>query len=126
MTYWNNDIKNSEPLARGTKQPQSDPSFMTLHFQAIIRPQMAEQVFLELAEGAFVRSLVAEEVQGSGTRSVRSLGSTTEAELLPKVAIGGFIKDEDLERVVSCLRGHASTGRSGDGKIFVSRVLSEL
>lgn len=97
---------------------------VTRRFQAIFRPQMAEQVFMELAQGGLVSALVAEEVQGSGTRTI---GMSSEVELLPKVSISGVVEnDADLDRVVQCLRSHASTGRSGDGKVFVFPVLSEI
>lgn len=95
---------------------------MTLCFQAIIRPQMAEQVFLDLVQTNVVQALIAEECQGSGTRST---GTRTEVELLPKVIIYGMVEDDDLQQVIDCVRAHASTGRSGDGKIFIYPISSE-
>lgn len=95
---------------------------MSLRFEAIIRPQKAEQLCIELCASDLVTALQATECQGSGTRSPTA-GS--EADLLPKVAVSGIIEEEDKEAILEIIRHHASTGRRGDGKIFVSQVLSE-
>lgn len=95
---------------------------MSLRFEAIVRPQKAEQLCIALSDTDMVRALQAIECQGSGTRSPTA-GS--EADLLPKVALTGIIEDDDAEAVLEILRHHASTGRRGDGKIFLSRVVSE-
>lgn len=95
---------------------------MSLRFEAIIRPQKAEQLCIELSASGLVDVLQAIECQGSGTRSPMA-GS--EADLLPKVAVAGIVEVEDLEAVLEMVRHHASTGRRGDGKIFVSPVLTE-
>ncbi|TVR45312.1 MAG: hypothetical protein EA402_04720 [Planctomycetota bacterium] len=96
---------------------------MPVHFLAIVRAQLAEQVFLDLAAQGQVEALVAEEVQGSGTRTT---GIGSEVELLPKVAISGIVESADLDQMVQALRTHACTGRSGDGKIFCFPVISDL
>ena len=95
-------------------------------FQAIVRPQVAERVFLELAASGFVESLYAQEIQGSGSRSQGHTIKTADFGLLPKVQICGMVRREHYEQVIAAIRSTASMGRSGDGKIYVSSVMQEF
>ena len=44
-------------------------------------------------------------------------------EFTPKVKIEIVCPDEDLNKIVECIRLNAHTGRIGDGKIFVTKVI---
>ena len=47
-------------------------------------------------------------------------------EFTPKVKIEVACRDEEVDRIVACIKEHAHTGRKGDGKIFVNPIESVI
>ncbi len=92
--------------------------------EAIIKPFKLEEVKEALAaEG--VQGLTVTEVKGFGRQKGHKelyRGAEYVVEFLPKVKLEIVIRDELLEAVVQAIVKAASTGRIGDGKIFVSPV----
>ena len=94
--------------------------------QVLVRPQVAERVFIDLAASSFVEDLFAQEVQGAGSRSHLHAQPSADLDLLPKVLIGGVVHADFYEEVIASIRALASMGRRGDGKIFVAPIHSEI
>ena len=92
--------------------------------EAIIKPFKLEEVKEALAEEG-VQGLTVTEVKGFGRQKGHKelyRGAEYVVEFLPKVKLEIVIRDELLEAVVKAIVNAASTGRIGDGKIFVSPV----
>ena len=95
---------------------------MLQRFLAVIRPHAAEQICMDLLAAHCVTDLEAVECQGSGTRALGVIG---DGDLLPKVSLSGIIDPDDLDTLITVIRSHAATGRSGDGKIFIYPIHAE-
>lgn len=92
--------------------------------EAIIKPFKLEEVKEALA-GEGVQGLTVTEVKGFGRQKGHKelyRGAEYVVEFLPKVKLEIVIRDDLLEPVVKAIVNAASTGRIGDGKIFVSPV----
>lgn len=92
--------------------------------EAIIKPFKLEEVKEALAEVG-VQGMTITEVKGFGRQKGHKelyRGAEYVVEFLPKVKIEIIVGDEVLEEVVKAIVKGASTGRIGDGKIFVSSV----
>ena len=92
--------------------------------QAIIRPERLDSVKKALEEQGFV-ALTIIESKGRGEQKGITLeyrGKKVEVDTLPKVKIEVVIKDDQVDKVISIVRGAARTGKFGDGKIFVLPV----
>jgi nitrogen regulatory protein P-II 1 len=92
--------------------------------QAIIRPERLDGVKKALEEKGFI-ALSIIEMKGRGEQKGITLqyrGKTVEVDTLPKVKLEIVIKDDDVDPVISIVRGAARTGKIGDGKIFVLPV----
>ena len=92
--------------------------------EAIIKPFKLEEVKEALA-GVGVQGLTVSEVKGFGRQKGHKelyRGAEYVVEFLPKVKLEIVITDDKLEDVVKAIVKSASTGRIGDGKIFVSTV----
>ncbi|HTY90251.1 MAG TPA: P-II family nitrogen regulator [Methanocella sp.] len=92
--------------------------------QAIIRPERLDSVKKALEEQGFV-ALTIIESKGRGEQKGITLeyrGKKVEVDTLPKVKIEVVIKDDQVDKVISVVRGAARTGKFGDGKIFVLPV----
>ncbi|MFC1692205.1 P-II family nitrogen regulator [Candidatus Latescibacterota bacterium] len=69
------------------------------------------------------------EVKGFGRQRGHSeiyRGSEYTVDFLPKVKIEIVVKDEDLDDIIDAVIEHASTGKLGDGKIFVYDVMDAI
>lgn len=92
--------------------------------EAIIKPFKLEEVKDALATvGA--QGLTVTEVKGFGRQKGHKelyRGAEYVVEFLPKVKIEVVINDDKLKSVVEAIVKAASTGRIGDGKIFVTSV----
>ena len=65
------------------------------------------------------------EVKGYGRQKGHTelyRGAEYVVDLLPKIQIEIAVKDADVERVVEAIISSASSGKIGDGKIFVHPV----
>ena len=92
--------------------------------EAIIRPHLLDAVRSKLQE-VDVHGMTISEVQGYGrqrghTETYR--GAEYQIEFVPKIKIEVLIPDDIEEFVVSAIIKSASTGKFGDGKIFVFPV----
>ena len=92
--------------------------------EAIIKPFKLEEVKEALA-GVGAQGMTITEVKGFGRqKGHKELYREAEyvVEFLPKVKIDIVVSEDMLEDVVQAIVKAASTGRIGDGKIFVSPV----
>jgi len=92
--------------------------------EAIIKPFKLEEVKEGLA-GVGVQGITVSEVKGFGRQKGHKelyRGAEYVVEFLPKVKLEIVVTDDKLEEVVQAIVKAASTGRIGDGKIFVSPV----
>ncbi len=92
--------------------------------EAIIKPFKLEEVKEALA-GVGVQGLTVSEVKGFGRQKGHKelyRGAEYVVEFLPKVKLEIVVSDEQLKLVVDAIVKAASTGRIGDGKIFVSPI----
>lgn len=89
--------------------------------EAIVKPHKFDAVKDALVELG-VQGMTVLEVKGFGRQKghkeiYRSVEYTS--DLLPKVMIQLFVKDDMVSRVIDTITGAAKTGSVGDGKIFV-------
>lgn len=92
--------------------------------EAIIKPFKLEEVKEALANVG-IQGLTVSEVKGFGRQKGHKelyRGAEYVVEFLPKVKLEIVVSEEKLESVVDAIVKAASTGRIGDGKIFVSPV----
>ena len=88
---------------------------------AIIKPFKLEEVREALAEVG-VTGLTVTEVKGFGRQKGHTelyRGAEYVVDFLPKVMIEVVVTDADVDRCVEAIEKSASTGKIGDGKIFV-------
>ena len=89
--------------------------------ECIIRPFKLEEV-KEALSSAGVRGMTVSEVRGFGrSRGHTELyrGSEYTIEFVPKLKIEIVVAEENVDKVVEAVQQAASTGKVGDGKIFV-------
>ena len=88
---------------------------------AIIKPFKLDEV-REALSAIGVQGITVTEVKGFGRQKGHTelyRGAEYVVDFLPKVKVEAAIKDELLEQVVETIEKAASTGKIGDGKIFV-------
>ena len=91
---------------------------------AIIKPHMLDAVREALSE-VDVRGLTVTEVKGFGRQKGHTelyRGAEYVVDFLPKARIEVAIADEQLEQTIETIMRTASTGKIGDGKIFVTNL----
>jgi nitrogen regulatory protein P-II 1 len=96
--------------------------------EAYIRPFKIDEVKDALAK-AGIRGMSVFEVKGFGRqRGHKEMyrGSEYTVDFVPKSKIELVVRDEDLDKVVDTLIESASTGRVGDGKIFISEIADAI
>ncbi len=92
--------------------------------EAIVKPFKLEEVKDALA-GIGIQGMTITEVKGFGRQKGHKehyRGAEYVVEFLPKIKIEAVIADDVVEDAVKAVVAAASTGRIGDGKIFVSPV----
>lgn len=92
--------------------------------EAIIKPFKLEEVKEALASVG-CQGLTVAEVKGFGRQKGHKelyRGAEYVVEFLPKVKLEVVVSDDKIEQVVEAIVKAASTGRIGDGKIFVSPI----
>ena len=90
--------------------------------EAIIKPFKLDEVKEALA-GIGVEGLTVTEVKGFGRQKGHTelyRGAEYVVDFLPKIKIEVAVSDEMADKTVQAIVEAASTGRIGDGKIFVS------
>lgn len=91
---------------------------------AIIKPFKLDDVRDALAEVG-VNGITVTEVKGFGRQKGHTelyRGAEYIVDFLPKIKVETAVKDDLVERVVEAIVQAASTGKIGDGKVFVSRL----
>ena len=91
---------------------------------AIIKPFKLDDVRESLSEIG-VQGITVTEVKGFGRQKGHTelyRGAEYQVDFLPKVKIETVVSDGDVEKVTDAIRDAASTGKIGDGKIFVLPV----
>ncbi|MFA5685297.1 MAG: P-II family nitrogen regulator [Lysobacteraceae bacterium] len=89
---------------------------------AIIKPFKLDDVREALSE-AGVNGITVTEVKGFGRQKGHTelyRGAEYVVDFLPKIKIEIAVVDEQVERVVDAILQSASSGKIGDGKIFVT------
>jgi nitrogen regulatory protein P-II 1 len=92
--------------------------------EAIIQPSKFEAVKDALIEIG-VEGMTVSEVRGHGRQKGHSevfRGREYSVDLLPKVKIEVVLGDDIVEKVINTITSTASTGKIGDGKIFIYKV----
>jgi nitrogen regulatory protein PII len=90
--------------------------------RAIVKPFKLDAV-KEAVQQAGIEGMTVSEVRGFGRQKGHTevyRGAEYQVDLLPKVAIEVVVRDDQAEAVVQAIASSASTGKIGDGKIFVS------
>lgn len=91
---------------------------------AIIKPFKLDEV-REALSGIGVQGMTVCEVKGFGRQKGHTelyRGTEYFVEFLPKVKVEIAVDDGLLDQAIEAIRGGASTGKIGDGKIFVLPV----
>ena len=89
--------------------------------EGIIRPFKLEEV-KEALTNVGIRGMTVSEVRGFGrSRGHTELyrGSEYTIEFVPKLKLEIVVAEEDLDQALEAVQQSASTGKIGDGKIFV-------
>jgi nitrogen regulatory protein PII len=91
---------------------------------AIIKPFKVDDV-KEALKGAGVHGMTVSEVKGFGRQGGHTetyRGSEYQIDFVPKMKMELVIDDADVDRVVDVIVKAASTGKIGDGKVWVTNV----
>lgn len=89
--------------------------------KAIIKPFKLDDVREALSEVG-VQGITVSEVKGFGRQKGHTelyRGAEYKVDFLPKVKIETVVSDDIVDKVIEAIRTAASTGKIGDGKIFV-------
>jgi nitrogen regulatory protein P-II 2 len=91
---------------------------------AIIKPFKLDEVREALA-AVGVQGITVSEVKGFGRQKGHTelyRGAEYVVDFLPKVKVEAAIRDDILDQTIEAIEKSASTGKIGDGKIFVFDV----
>ncbi|MGO9314118.1 MAG: P-II family nitrogen regulator [Syntrophobacteraceae bacterium] len=95
-----------------------------LKIEAIIKPHKLEEVQTALVDIG-IQGMTVSEVKGFGRQKGHTemyRGAEYKVDFIPKLMLTVAVKDEQSEQVVNAIQKAASTGKIGDGKIFVTRI----
>lgn len=95
---------------------------------AIIKPFKLDDVREALSEIG-VQGMTVTEAKGFGRQKGHTelyRGAEYVVDFLPKIKLEVAVADDKIEDVVSAISQAASTGKIGDGKIFVSDVVQVI
>ena len=90
--------------------------------EAVIKPFKLDEVKDKLSELG-VKGLTVSEVKGFGRQKGHTelyRGAEYVVDFLPKIKLEVVVTDDLCDKVINIIVSVASTGRIGDGKIFVS------
>ena len=89
---------------------------------AVVKPFKLDDV-KEALKGAGVQGITVSEVRGFGRQGGHTetyRGAEYNIDFVPKVRMEMVVHDDDVEKTITALRAAASTGKIGDGKIWVT------
>ena len=89
---------------------------------AIIKPFKLDEV-REALSAIGVQGITVTEVKGFGRQKGHTelyRGAEYVVDFLPKVKIEAAIRNDQLDQVIEAIEKSATTGKIGDGKIFIS------
>jgi nitrogen regulatory protein P-II 1 len=89
--------------------------------ECFIRPEKLEEVKTALTRAGIV-GLTVSEVYGAGRQKgfvEKYRVSEVTVNLLPKMKVEIYVKDQEVDKALKSIVGAAKTGEVGDGKIFV-------
>ena len=92
--------------------------------RAIIKPFKLQEVRESLVESGVI-GLTVSEVKGYGRQKGHTelyRGAEYSVDTLPKMKLDILIDDENVGSVIETITKSASTGKIGDGKIFVTNI----
>ena len=92
--------------------------------EAIIKPNKLDDV-KDAVQNAGCSGMTVTEVKGFGRQKGHKeiyRGAEYIVEFQPKIKLEVVVTDDAVERVVNAIAQAASTGKIGDGKIFINRV----
>ena len=95
---------------------------------AIIKPSRIDEVLTALS-GIGVQGLTVTEVKGFGRQKGQTevyRGAEYVVQLVPKVRLDVACDDAQADKIAETIAAAAKTGKIGDGKIFVTDLLSAL
>ena len=95
-----------------------------LKIEAIIKPHRLEEVQTALVDIG-IQGMTVFEVKGFGRQKGHTemyRGAEYKVDFVPKLLLTVAVKDEQSDQVVNAIQKAASTGKIGDGKIFVTRI----
>jgi nitrogen regulatory protein P-II 1 len=93
--------------------------------EAIIKPFKLDELKEELTRQG-VQGMTASEVKGFGRQKGHSetyRGAEYVVDFVPKLKVEILVKDDEVDRIVSAIQRTVTTGRIGDGKIFVLPII---
>lgn len=96
--------------------------------EAVIKPGRLDEV-KEALHAIGVQGMTVSEVRGFGRQKGHSeiyRGAEYVVDFQPKVLVEVVVRDEICERAVDAVSQAANTGKIGDGKIFVRRLLDVI
>jgi nitrogen regulatory protein P-II 1 len=91
---------------------------------AIVKPFKLDDI-QEALKSAGVVGMTVSEVRGFGRQGGHTetyRGAEYKIDFVPKVKIDVVTSDESVEAIIEAISGAASTGKIGDGKIWVTDV----
>ncbi|MHB1936445.1 MAG: P-II family nitrogen regulator [Acidobacteriaceae bacterium] len=92
--------------------------------EAIIQPSKLDAV-KEALVSIGVQGMTVSDVRGHGRQKGHTevyRGAEYTVDFLPKLKLEVFVQDARTDQIVEAIRAAASSGRIGDGKIFVSSI----
>jgi nitrogen regulatory protein P-II 2 len=107
-----------------TKPHSGIKEFIMKLVSAIIKPFKLDEVREALA-ACGVQGITVTEVKGFGRQKGHTelyRGAEYVVDFLPKVKVEAAVRDDMLDQVIEAIEKSASTGKIGDGKIFVFNV----
>lgn len=91
---------------------------------AVVKPFKLDDV-KEALKAAGVQGITVSEVRGFGRQGGHTetyRGAEYNIDFVPKVRMEMVVHDDDVEKTIAALRTSASTGKIGDGKIWITNA----
>ncbi len=92
--------------------------------ECIIKPFKLDDVKAAISDLG-ISGMTVSEVRGFGRQKGHTelyRGAEYQIDFIPKIQIELVVSDEQVDTLVEAIQREASTGRIGDGKIFVSQI----